>query len=535
SANPLNSEAVPTPMQQGVSNLASNAVGNAQGPIAGNASGTTRSAISAGTVVITDNAGQVAKTGKDAEATVAGLNRDTEHANDGAIGKIFDKQKVEEQQEIARLQAQVVQQAAPILYNKVGDFLQGKPDAVKVAVHALVGGLVSRALGGEFAAGAVGAGAAELAMVSFGKQLLAIDGLSDADRKALVQLVGMAVSGLAAGAAGGSTAGVAAAVGTAQTAVQNNFLNHVDREAYEKAKAACGPSNPKACAEAQIYAEHDKQNDKDLASAVNRCAPGEDCQGVSNNILSQMKAAGCGTAPSSVDCNKLSTAWLAAQSKAQGLETPLLSLDDLIPFKGITSVALLGVRGAGKMLAEAGLLGIVRRVEPEAVETIIKGGGQDIAKSYLSNNAAPATQQRLADAAKFARTELPANGNVAVAEVSIPALSTETSVMKAYSGYDEAIGSFLPKPSGDVDSWLLKPVKATAKYVGGDGAYLRDSDTEFKILETIAQRLGDKRSASGVINLLSEKSVCPSCTRDSVQNSRKRGQSKEGSQRWMNP
>ncbi|NKA56135.1 hemagglutinin [Ralstonia solanacearum] len=454
----------------------------------------------------------MAKTGKDAEATVAGLNRDTEHANDGAIGKIFDKQKVEEQQEIARLQAQVVQQAAPILYNKVGDFLQGKPDAVKVAVHALVGGLVSRALGGEFAAGAVGAGAAELAMVSFGKQLLAIDGLSDADRKALVQLVGMAVSGLAAGAAGGSTAGVAAAVGTAQTAVQNNFLNHVDREAYEKAKAACGPSNPKACAEAQIYAEHDKQNDKDLASAVNRCAPGEDCQGVSNNILSQMKAAGCGTAPSSVDCNKLSTAWLAAQSKAQGLETPLLSLDDLIPFKGITSVALLGVRGAGKMLAEAGLLGIVRRVEPEAVETIIKGGGQDIAKSYLSNNAAPATQQRLADAAKFARTELPANGNVAVAEVSIPALSTETSVMKAYSGYDEAIGSFLPKPSGDVDSWLLKPVKATAKYVGGDGAYLRDSDTEFKILETIAQRLGDKRSASGVINLLSEKSVCPSCT-----------------------
>ncbi|MGA3891474.1 hemagglutinin repeat-containing protein, partial [Ralstonia nicotianae] len=116
SANPLNSEAVPTPMQQGVSNLASNAVGNAQGPIAGNASGTTRSAISAGTVVITDNAGQVAKTGKDAQATVAGLNRDTEHANDGAIGKIFDKQKVEEQQEIARLQAQVVQQAAPILY-----------------------------------------------------------------------------------------------------------------------------------------------------------------------------------------------------------------------------------------------------------------------------------------------------------------------------------------------------------------------------------------------------------------------------------
>jgi filamentous hemagglutinin len=91
---------------------------------------------------------------------------------------------------------------------------------VKVAVHALVGGLVSRALGGEFAAGAAGAGAAELAMVTFGKDLLAIKDLSEGDRKALVQLVGMAISGVAAGAAGGSTAGVAAAVGTTQAAVR---------------------------------------------------------------------------------------------------------------------------------------------------------------------------------------------------------------------------------------------------------------------------------------------------------------------------
>ncbi|MHA6882336.1 hemagglutinin repeat-containing protein, partial [Ralstonia pseudosolanacearum] len=239
SSNPLNSDAVPSPLQQGVSNLASNAVGNAQGPIAGNASGTTRSAISAGTVVITDNAGQVAKTGKDAEATVAGLNRDTAHANDGAIGKIFDQKKVEEQQEIARLQAQVVQQVAPILYTQVGDMLVGQPAVVKTAVHALIGGLISRAMGGEFATGAVGAGAAALAVEAFGKQLLAIDGLSEGDRKALVQLVGMAVSGMAAGAAGGSTAGVAAAAGTAQIAVQNNFLAHEQREQRKKDLAAC--------------------------------------------------------------------------------------------------------------------------------------------------------------------------------------------------------------------------------------------------------------------------------------------------------
>ncbi|WP_254706828.1 hemagglutinin repeat-containing protein [Ralstonia pseudosolanacearum] len=379
SSNPLNSDAVPSPLQQGVSNLASNAVGNAQGPIAGNASGTTRSAISAGTVVITDNAGQLAKTGKDAEATVAGLNRDTAHANDGAIGKIFDQKKVEEQQEIARLQAQVVQQVAPILYTQVGDMLVGQPAVVKTAVHALIGGLISRAMGGEFGAGAVGAGAATLAVETFGKQLLAIDGLSEGDRKALVQLVGMAVSGVASGAAGGSSAGVAAAVGTAQSAIQNNYLKHLDRKAYDKAKAECGPSNSKACAEAEIYAEQDRTNDKNLANAVNRCAPGDDCRGVSDFILDQMKAAGCGSNSSSIECDKLGSAWLVAQSKAQGLETPLFSPDDLIglPYKGITSAALAGIRGAGTLLARAGLLGMIKRAEPEVVETVVKEIGQD--------------------------------------------------------------------------------------------------------------------------------------------------------------
>ncbi|MGA4235147.1 hemagglutinin repeat-containing protein, partial [Ralstonia nicotianae] len=249
SANPLNSEAVPTPMQQGVSNLASNAVGNAQGPIAGNASGTTRSAISAGTVVITDNAGQVAKTGKDAQATVAGLNRDTEHANDGAIGKIFDKQKVEEQQEIARLQAQVVQQAAPILYNKVGSMLEGQPPEVKVAVHALVGGLISRAMGGEFVAGAAGAGAATLIMETFGKELESSDALrnlSEKDRKALMQLVSGAIGGVVAGATSGSGTAAAAGGATSQMAEQFNRQLHqeetslIAKLAKDKARQICG-------------------------------------------------------------------------------------------------------------------------------------------------------------------------------------------------------------------------------------------------------------------------------------------------------
>ncbi|QZP35866.1 hypothetical protein K5K95_16255 [Pseudomonas sp. DR48] len=78
--------------------------------------------------------------------------------------------------------------------------------------------------------------------------------------------------------------------------------------------------------------------------------------------------------------------------------------------------------------------------------------------------------------------------------------------------YDERIGEFLPKPPGDLQSWVLQPQSATSKYIGTPEAYLRDMDTEFKILETVAQRLGDNPSAVGQINLISEKSVCPSCT-----------------------
>ncbi|MDB0574056.1 VENN motif pre-toxin domain-containing protein, partial [Ralstonia solanacearum] len=265
---------------QGVNNLVSNAVSNAQGPIAGNASGTTRSAISAGTVVITDNAGQLAKTGKDADATIAGLNRDTAHANDGAIGKIFDKEKVEERQEIARLQAQVVQQVAPLLYKQVGNFLEKQPTEVRVAVHALVGGLISRAMGGEFAAGAIGAGAATLAVETFGKQLLAIDGLSEGDRKALVQLVGMAVSGVAAGAAGGSSAGVAAATGTAQLAVQNNFLTHQQRDQRAEELASC--KSARECD--AVSAKWDAISKKQQADAQ-ACISSDSCKVVLNALV----------------------------------------------------------------------------------------------------------------------------------------------------------------------------------------------------------------------------------------------------------
>ncbi|MGA4215038.1 deaminase domain-containing protein, partial [Ralstonia nicotianae] len=697
SANPLNSEAVPTPMQQGVSNLASNAVGNAQGPIAGNASGTTRSAISAGTVVITDNAGQVAKTGKDAQATVAGLNRDTEHANDGAIGKIFDKQKVEEQQEIARLQAQVVQQAAPILYKLVGNFLQGQPTEVKVAVHALVGGLISRAMGGEFGAGAAGAGAATLIMETFGKELESSDALrnlSEKDRKALMQLVSGAIGGVVAGATSGSGTAAAAGGATSQMAEQFNRQLHPDEQKWirdhakefarqqriseeqaierlsqqaakqvdylwraqlsdgddETAKAFLGGSkqtftnqlgeqqklftatdqqllrpemfadtaDPKfyqrfvqsgvsrqlndglikelkdsgidikngAAAFANAAKEHPgivfdaawaavkglpgaivdglRESgqaigegaavalNKDLTDKLNAIY-GTDVSGYQQALLAvrialgltgaatdakvvtgvveaaAKKAATVGTAKAAQGAEAVAKAGQEAEAAAkagQGAEAVAKAGQEAeaVAKAGQEAEAAAKAGQGAEAVAKDGQGAEAVAKDGQGAETAAKAGqeaeaaakagqgAEDAAKTYLSNSTARDIQQRLADVAELARSGLPRTGNVAVAEVKIPALSSETSMMKAYSSYDEAINGFLPKPAGDMDTWLLKPSVASSRVIDSPVGYLRDVDTEFKILETVAQRLGGNKSASGVINLFSEKDVCPSCT-----------------------
>ena len=131
---------------------------------------------------------------------------------------------------------------------------------------------------------------------------------------------------------------------------------------------------------------------------------------------------------------------------------------------------------------------------------------------YLSNSTAPEVRNRLSSAVDDVRVDLPREGNVAFAEIDIDFLSSETMLMKAYSQYDARVGEFLPKPDGDLSSWTLKPQVSTSKYTGTPEGYLRDMDTEFKILETLAQRLGGNTQAAGRINLISEKMVCPSCT-----------------------
>ncbi|MCA3193505.1 MAG: hypothetical protein INH12_25855 [Cupriavidus sp.] len=246
------------------------AAGNAQKPIEGNASGTTRSAIAAGTVTITDAEGQQARTGKTVEETLASLNRDTENANQ-SIDKIFDAQKIKDEQALQQLTGQTIQQAAPIIYNQVGNALQGQEEYVKVAVHGLVGGLVSRALGGDFGTGAAGVAAATAAIAVLDENLGSL-GVDAATKDKLLQLVGTAVAGAVGGNAAAGTAGMADAYNRQLHPEEQDRLKQLQKgkspeEQQRLADAACAlvrcaldvPANDPSYAETVASQERGQQ------------------------------------------------------------------------------------------------------------------------------------------------------------------------------------------------------------------------------------------------------------------------------------
>ena len=108
-------------------------------PVKGNASSRTTSAVAEGTIDIRENPMQ----------DISTLSRDTENALN-ELGRIFDKKKIEEQQELAA----VFGEEAFRLAHNMKDDGSGR----KIAVHAAIGGLMSQITGAGFASGAVGAG-----------------------------------------------------------------------------------------------------------------------------------------------------------------------------------------------------------------------------------------------------------------------------------------------------------------------------------------------------------------------------------------
>jgi filamentous hemagglutinin len=208
------------------------------------ASGTTHSAIADGTITVRDKENQ--------QQDVASLSRDTDNAN-GHIDKIFDKEKVQEQQELAGLFGQMANQAAGDVGAAMG---WGEYSAEKAAIHGVIGALQASLGGGNALAG----GMAGLSSEAFGKMVMDYLGshtsLGESEKGAIVQWAA-AVSGAAVGGVIAGTNGAQSGAAASVDSVRWNSLAHVLAAAeankkgtiakYEKAQKAICEQNQAAC------------------------------------------------------------------------------------------------------------------------------------------------------------------------------------------------------------------------------------------------------------------------------------------------
>ncbi|MED5612335.1 two-partner secretion domain-containing protein [Janthinobacterium sp. P210005] len=221
-----------------------------------NASSTTRSGISGGTLVITDDAAQRAATGKGADEAISDLNRDVTTGVDssGKIGNNFDKaalqatmdvtaafaaaaaeklgtyasDKLKEATALAdeayKLRETDPERSAELTRQSVELTENWKEDGLaRVALHTAIGGLA----GGTN--GALGAGAAALSTDAIAQHLKQLD-MPETLRDALT---------LAAGAAVGAAAGGATGAASATNEVANNYLKHAQLDEFRDAYGKC--------------------------------------------------------------------------------------------------------------------------------------------------------------------------------------------------------------------------------------------------------------------------------------------------------
>lgn len=106
-------------------------------------------------------------------------------------------------------------------------------------------------------------------------------------------------------------------------------------------------------------------------------------------------------------------------------------------------------------------------------------------------------------------SDLKRSGNFGYAQVNIDSINKEFFAHSAINdvsdrGYDKLVGIIL-KPSPPLFDATYVPDKK------GD-EYLRDYDTEYKILNNIALQLGDNTHARGTIKLYTDRKPCGSCS-----------------------
>ena len=179
-------------------------------PASGSAESTTKSTISEGTIEIRDKENQ--------KQDLAGLNRDAKNSLN-KLGEIFDRTAVKDRMALA-------DEFGKLAYKAVGDLAQskgwGEGSKEKNALHAVVGGIMSKLGGSDFIAGASAGLINEMVQAELAKMFAGDAGMHELASALLGGVVSEIIS---------SDAG--AGVSVANSATKNNYLTHEQLKKYK--------------------------------------------------------------------------------------------------------------------------------------------------------------------------------------------------------------------------------------------------------------------------------------------------------------
>jgi len=344
--------------------------------------------------------------------------------------------------------------SAPYLASAIHEYA-GNDESARLMAHAVLGALVASAQGNSSAAGAVGGAVAAAGTTSIMQALYHTtnsEELNESQKQTVSALASLA-SGMAGGLAGGDLSGAVTGAQAGKNAAENNEMWFPVDPGYGAAVTSL-----------QEQMRKDGASADEIAKAAQGMARQDGFEGpdpVKGALIGTGVAIGVGAVA------------LTPELLTYCVVNPVVCNEMAITAMDVAAGdAAMGGTVWG-VLGGAGAIGIK---EWQAASSSVKEGGKLV---YLSNSTAPEVRERLTAAVNDIRQDLSVGGNVAFAEINIAELAPETMVLKAFSQYDERVGEFLPKPGGDLDSWVLKPQEATSKYIGTPAAYLRDMDTEF--------------------------------------------------------
>ncbi|MGG2669275.1 deaminase domain-containing protein, partial [Pseudomonas aeruginosa] len=412
-------------------------------------------------------------------------------------------------------------------FKLIGDTTHGVLDdgsLGKIGLHALMGGLAAEAVGGDFRTGALAAGVNEALVNSLAKQYasLPID-----DKKGLLIMSSQLIGVLAASTQGDADAkSLQTGAWVAGNATQHNYLSHWHEEKKRQEVDGC----------------KDKQLCKTGIEAKWAIISAQQDVGI---VVGVGGGIGLSTAETAVGVYELVKNWRETYAALEQLATSpefrqqfgdnyLKGLEERAAFltqayedAGWQGSVTAGVEG-GRFAAE--LVGVLTAVKggaqitaklPTAAKNLVNAIAESpVSGSMSSQLGAVGDLGRLGGGAKATatvidtapmaqrvmdvRAGLPSNlrrsGNVAIAEIDIPGIPRQ---MAAHSQVSDAGKGLIGSGSGNFVAQSV-PNKA------GDMVY-RGIDTEYKILDNIADQLGSNTSARGTVNILTEKAACASC------------------------